>query len=85
LIHGDTNYLGAILPNEFVSLRKTSNGKIELKHGVKLLGRYDTIQLIPTKADFAIRIDPKTPVLKQRRYADGFKVFVKNDGLKLVK
>lgn len=84
LIQGDTSFFGAILPNEFVSVRKTNNGKVELKHGVKLLGRYDTIRLVPTENNFAIRLDPKAPVLKQRRYADAFTVFAEKDGLCLV-
>lgn len=84
IIQGDTTYCGAILPNEYVSLRKTSNGKVELKHGVKLLGRFDTIQLKPTGTGFALRLNPKAPVLKQRRYMDGFKIYASSKDLVIV-
>lgn len=84
LIQGDSLFFGAILPNEYVSLRKTSDGKVELKHGVSLLGRFDTIRLQPTKPNYALRINSKSPILKQRKYADGFKIFAQKYGLSLV-
>lgn len=84
MIHADTLSFGAILPNEFVSLRKTSDNKIELKHGVRLLGRFNQVDLIPTDKDFALRLRPRYPVLKERKYRDAFKVILGEKGLTIV-
>ena len=74
LITGDTTSFGAILPNEFISLRKTSDHKIELKHNNEVKGRFDIIKLTPTADSFALRINTKKPTTKERRYMDGFKI-----------
>jgi stage II sporulation protein D len=84
MIKADTLSFGAILPNEFVSLRKTSDNKIELKHGVRLLGRFNQVILSPTNKDFGLRIRPRLPVLKERKYRDGFRVEVGKNGLTII-
>lgn len=84
MIYGDSIELGAILPNEYVSLRKTSDGKVELKHGVSLKGRFDKVRLVPTKRNLALRLDPKSPAKKQRRYQDQFEIFSGSKGLTIV-
>lgn len=84
LIQGDTSYLGAILPNEFVTLRYTSDKKIELLHGVVSKGRFSQVKLIPIQHASYIRLHPKSPVVKERRYQDGFKITPSSNGLTLV-
>lgn len=84
LIQGDTSYLGAILPNEFVTLKFTSDKKIELMHGVVSKGRFSQIKLIPTQHGSQIRLHPKNPVVKERRYQDGFKITSTSDALTIV-
>ena len=84
MIKADTQSFGAILPNEYVSLRKTSDNKIELKHGVRLLGRFDKVTLIPTDKDLALRVRPRQPILKERKYRDGYRVEVGTNGLTII-
>ena len=84
LLKGDTSYLGAILPNEFVTIQLTSDNKIELKHGVVSKGKFSQIKLIPTQHASYIRLHPKTPVVKERRYQDGFKITPSSNGLTIV-
>lgn len=84
LIKGDSIEFGAILPNEFVSLRKTSDGKVELRHGVVVKGKFDEVTLTPTDNDFALRIYPRSPALKERKYLDGFKISLGEKGLKII-
>jgi len=84
LIVADGQSFGAILPNEYVSLRKTSDAKVELKHGVKLLGRFREVQLKPTKTNFALRWRAMQPSLKERRYQGAFNIKVKNGHLLII-
>lgn len=83
-ISADTLEFGSILPNEFVALRKTSDNKIELKRGVRLLGRFDQVVLYPNQKDIALRLRPRQPVLKERKYKDGFKIVVGVAGLTII-
>lgn len=84
MISGDTLEFGAILPNEYVSLRKTSDNQIELKHGVRMLGRFQKVTLKPTHNDLAVRLRPRLPVLKERKYRDGFEIVVGTNGLTII-
>lgn len=84
LIQGDTSYLGAILPNEFVSLRLTSDRKIELFHGVVSKGYFSKVKLIPTRHASYIRLHPKKPAVRERRYQDGFRITPSPNGLTIV-
>ncbi len=84
LLKGDTSYLGTILPNEFVTIQLTSDNKIELKHGIVSKGKFSQVNLIPTQHESYIRLHPKTPVVKERRYQDGFKITPSSNGLTIV-
>lgn len=84
LIKGDTSYLVAILPNEFVTLKLTNNHKIELFHGIVSKGVFSQVKLIPTQNGSFIRLHPKNPVVKERRYQDGFKVIPSSSGLTII-
>lgn len=84
LIKGDTSYLGTILPNEFVTLKATSDNKIELFHGVVSKGKFSQVKLIPSQHASYIRLHPKSPVVKERRYQDGFKITCTANSLTLV-
>jgi stage II sporulation protein D len=84
IIKADTTYLGAILPNEFVTLRLTSDQKIEVFHGVVSKGRFAQVKLIPTQHGSFIRLHPKTPAVKERRYQDGFKIIPSSNGLTII-
>lgn len=84
LIEADSLRFGAVLPNEFVTLKKKSNGKIELKHGVVLKGVFDTIRLIPTGKNFSLRIHPKNPQIIERRYQNAFTITTNNTSLVIV-
>lgn len=86
LIIADGNQFGAILPNEFVAIEKVNNQLLSLKHGVKHLGNFKKVELVPTKftEQFALRCNPIKPNITERRYEDGFKVFVGGKGLTVV-
>lgn len=84
LIHGDTTSFGAILPNEFVSINHSKDGKVELRHGVKYLGKFKKVTLTPTGKSFALRLDPKSSNIHGRRYLDGFEIFANKKGLSIV-
>ncbi|MDX1653191.1 MAG: SpoIID/LytB domain-containing protein [Brumimicrobium sp.] len=84
LIRADTIDFGAILPNEYISLRLCDDQLIELKHGVRLLGRFNRITLIPTGIDHILRLRPRSPVLKERQYRDGFTILPSSVGLTVI-
>ncbi len=83
MIFGDTTPFGALLPNEFVSITRVGN-KVELKKGVRSLGTFNQVTLKPTGNHFALRLRPRTPVLKERKYHDGFKISSGKKGLTIV-
>lgn len=84
MIKADTQSFGAVLPNEFVSLRKTDDNRIELKHGVRLLGIFDKVILTPTNKDYALRVRPRQPIIKERKYRDGFRIELGEKGLTII-
>lgn len=83
MIYGDTVSYGALLPNEFISISKIGD-KVQLKKGVKTLGRFDKITLTPTGNDYSLRLRPRSPVLTERKYKDGIEVFAGKKGLSIV-
>lgn len=83
-VYADTIEVTNIRNNEFVSLRKTSDGKIELKHGVKVIGRYGSVQIRPTCDSLGIRLRPRSPILKNRKYQGGFDIFIKDKALTII-
>lgn len=84
LIQADTNAFGAILPNEFVDLRVTSDNKVELKKGAVLLGRFDSVQLSQTKPNSSIRVLSKSPSVKERKYNDNFTITAAGSELNVI-
>lgn len=84
LIKGDTSYLGTILPNEFVTLSVTSDKKIELFHGVVSKGKFSQVKLIPLLHAAYIRLHPKNPKVKERRYQGEFHISLVANSLTLV-
>lgn len=83
LIFGDSTSFGALLPNEFVSLTKIGD-KVELKKGVRSLGTFKKVILKPTASENVLRLRPRTPILRERKYNDGFIVFSAPKGLTIV-
>src|SRR5690554_4543344 len=83
MIYGDTVAFGALLPNEFVSITKIGD-KVELKKGVRILGTFKKVTLKPTGNHFALRLRPRSPVLNERKYHDGFEIFSGKKGLTIV-
>ena len=73
-IFGDTTKLGALLPNEFVTVRSTSDNKVELSLGVTVVGRFDSIQLLQTGKNYGLRLTSALPKLKEKKYLDDFVV-----------
>jgi stage II sporulation protein D len=83
-IYADSNYLVSILPNEFVGLRLTSEKQIELNHGVRKLGRFDAIYIKPKADSLALRLRPRIPQLKTRKYQGGMHVQVINGRMRVI-
>ncbi len=83
-IEADTSNFGVIQPNEFVSMRIGKDSSVVLKKGVRLLGTFDEVRLVPTGKNHAIRLRPRQPILKERKYRDGFTVFSGSNGLSIV-
>lgn len=83
-VYADSTRLTSIEANEFISLRRTSDNKIELKHGVRVLGRFKSIQLRSSHDTLGLRLRPRMPLLKNRKYQGGFDVFNGDKGLTIV-
>ncbi len=83
-ILGDGKNFGSILPNEFVSIAKTNEGKLELKHGVRLIGKFKKVELKPNGGNRILRVHPISPELKTRKYQDGFIITPKKTGVQVV-
>lgn len=83
LIYGDTIQFGALLPNEYISVLKKGS-KVELRKGVRKIGIFDEVKLVPTENDNALRLRPRSPILKDRKYNDGFSVFSGGKSLSIV-
>jgi len=84
MIEADTATFGAVLPNEFVSVRFLKDSMVNLKKGVRTLGTFRTVRLIPTGEDHAMRLRPRQPILKERKYRDGFTIFAGESSLTIV-
>jgi stage II sporulation protein D len=83
-VYADTVKLTKINVNEFISLRRTSDHMIEIKHGVRNLGRFETIQMRSSHDTVGLRLRPRKPMLKNRKYQGGFDVFNGDKGLTIV-
>ena len=83
-VMGDTTKLKNILPNEYVSLRLTSDQRIELRHGVTVLGRFKEVHLRSNQLGGHLRVHAKEPQLKLRRYQGNFKITVGEKGLTII-
>ena len=84
LIEADTMSFGVLLPNEFVSVRSARDSAVILKKGVRSLGTFKEVRLIPTGSNHALRLRPRQHILKERKYRDGFTVFSGMSGLTIV-
>ena len=84
LIEADTTSFGAVLPNEFISVAQMDNGKVSLNKGVRQMGQFREVRLIPTGENHAMRLRPRRPILKERKYRDGFTIFAGSKGLTIV-
>lgn len=73
-VFADTNYLGVILPNEFVELVPFGVDLVKLKKGIIDLGDFKKIQLIQNTANTCLTLTSKTPVVKARKYKDDFEI-----------
>ena len=83
-VYGDTTKLKTILPNEFVDLSYTSSNKVSLKFGIEDLGIYDSVKLIQTGKNYALRLTPKSPSVREKQYRDNFLIFAKRGNLTVV-
>lgn len=83
-VFADTNYLGVILPNEFVELNATSNGVVKLKIGAQELGEFSKVLLVQTHVNTSMTLTSKTPVVKARKYKDDFEISCKSNALTVV-
>lgn len=84
MIEADTMTFGAVLPNEFVSIREGKDSTVILRKGVRLLGHFKEVRLVPTDKDHAMRLRSRQPILRERKYRDGFTIFSGNNGLTIV-
>ncbi|PKR79979.1 hypothetical protein CW751_12195 [Brumimicrobium salinarum] len=83
MIYGDSVSYGALLPNEYISVIKKGD-KVELRKGVNHLGLFDQVRLIPTAKNHIIRLRPRSPIVRERKYNDAFSVFSGEKGLTIV-
>lgn len=83
-IYAGKDTLRAILPNEFISLRYTSDKLIEVREGVVVKGKYKEVRLVARNPDFHIRLDVKDPALKMRRYQGNFRITTTNKGMTVI-
>ncbi len=83
-IFGDTSKQGALLPNEFISVRPTSDNKVELSLGVSVVGRFDSIQLRQTGKNYGLRLTSMNPKLKEKKYLDDFVVKARSGTLTII-
>lgn len=83
-VYADSLVVATILPNEFVSARMTSDKKIEIKHGVRSLGRFSDVSIKPKADSFALRLRPRIPQLKTRKYQGGIQILVTNDRMRAI-
>lgn len=84
LIKADTSDFGAVLPNEFISVREAGDGKVLLRKGVQTIGRFTEVRLIPTGGNHAMRLRPRQPILREKKYRDGFKITASGKGLTII-
>ncbi|MCO5268318.1 MAG: SpoIID/LytB domain-containing protein [Brumimicrobium sp.] len=82
-IFGDTSSFGNILPNEFISITKEGK-KVRLKKGVQSIGLFDSIRVVSSVKDCALRLRPISPTLKEKKYQDNFVIFSSTKGLTIV-
>lgn len=83
-IYGDSSLLGTIISNDYVSLRWNNDQKVEVYHGTIFKGEFKRIRLSPTQHGTHLRLHPKSPVVKERRYQGGFSVTAASKGLTIV-
>lgn len=83
-ILGDTVKQATLLPNEFVSLRATSDNQVELSFGITVLGRFDSIQLLQTGKNYGLRLTSVLPKLKEKKYLDDFVIKAKRGELTVI-
>lgn len=83
-VFGDTSYFGSILPNEFVDLTQSKNGKVNLKRGTTDLGDFKNVYLIQNVVNTSLTLTSKSPSLKARKYKDDFEITSTEKGLTIV-
>ena len=83
-IYGDSIAFGSILPNEFVDVSISSNGKVTLKKGVTEMGTFSKVLITQNYVNTSLTLTLKSPVAKERKYKDDFEITVGIDGLNVV-
>lgn len=84
-IYGDSTVFGSLLPNEFIEVNYLNgSGKVELKKGVVVLGRFSKVSLHENKLNQSITLTAKDPSVKERKYANDFEIFSGDKGLTIV-
>lgn len=82
-ILADSTDFGSILPNEFVEVEQVGNA-VRLKIGVVDKGLFKKVLLIQNQSNSSIAINPKSPVVKQRKYKDDFEITASSESLTVV-
>lgn len=83
-VFGDTSYFGSILPNEFVDVSQSKDGKVNLKRGTTELGDFNSVYLIQNSVQTSMTLTSKSPSLKARKYKDDFEISSGSKGLTIV-
>lgn len=81
---GDTTEFGTILPNEFVDLSLTTDGRIRLKIGTLEMAVVDKVNLVSLKLNQSLTYSPRLPQVKERKYRDDVEITPTEKGLTIV-
>ena len=80
-IYGDSTDFGSILPNEFIEVSYSENGKVLLKKGITELGIFSKIFITQNYPNTSITLTSKQPIVKDRKYKDDFEVTAGTEAL----
>jgi stage II sporulation protein D len=83
-VYGDTLNFGSILPNEFIEVAYTPEGKVILKKGISELGTFTKIFVTQNYPNTSIILNSRSPIVKERKYEDDFEITAGNGGLNII-
>lgn len=83
-IIGDSAELGVLLPNEFIDVSVSPDKRVAVKIGTVEVAVVDKLTLVATRLNNSLVYNPKSPVVKERKYRDDVEVMATEKGLTIV-